>query len=34
MSQHDFDIANQQGAGIRSDMNAALQALAGWLPDR
>jgi lysophospholipase L1-like esterase len=28
MSQHDLDLANANGAAIRSDMNAALQALA------
>jgi hypothetical protein len=27
MAQHDFDLANQAGAGFRSDLNAALQAL-------
>ena len=28
MSQHDFDIANQTAANLRSDLNSALQALA------
>ena len=28
MSQHDFDIANANGASVRADVNAALQALA------
>lgn len=28
MSQHDMDIANQSGAGFRSDLNSALQASA------